>query len=335
MIYKSHILEEDINQLSNNITLFYGENFGLINEFKEKIQEINKDKKIIKVNQENILKDQNIIFNEIRNISLFDEKKIIFIYGANDKILNIIEEIKPSIDKNEIFIFGSILDKKSKLRYQFEKSKEYNIVACYKDNEVNLRRLITNKFKGFSGVSSEVISALLENSGLDRMKLNNEIEKIKIFFIDKKISFNLLEKILNLKTEEDFDLIKDFALKGDNKMTNKLLNVTVLENEKIPFYLNIINQRLNRLKEIKIVSKGKNISNFMSSLRPPIFWKEKPIIERQLQVWSFEGVKNLIYKINDIETKIKKDNSLSLILMKNFIYEILTKETNNSSLLTQ
>ena len=40
-------------------------------------------------------------------------------------------------------------------------------------------------------------------------------------------------------------------------------------------------------------------------------------------------------KINDIETKIKKDNSLSLILMKNFIYEILTKETNNSSLLTQ
>ena len=68
MIYKSHILEEDINQLRNNITLFYGENFGLINEFKEKIQEINKDKKIIKVNQENILKDQNIIFNEIRNI---------------------------------------------------------------------------------------------------------------------------------------------------------------------------------------------------------------------------------------------------------------------------
>tara|TARA_E500000178_G_scaffold83226_1_gene81504 strand:+ start:3377 stop:4366 length:990 start_codon:yes stop_codon:yes gene_type:complete len=323
MIYKSHILEEDINQLSNNITLFYGENFGLINEFKEKIQEINKDKKIIKVNQENILKDQNIIFNEIRNISLFDEKKIIFIYGANDKILNIIEEIKPSIDKNEIFIFGSILDKKSKLRYQFEKSKEYNIVACYKDNEVNLRRLITNKFKGFSGVSSEVISALLENSGLDRMKLNNEIEKIKIFFIDKKISFNLLEKILNLKTEEDFDLIKDFALKGDNKMTNKLLNVTVLENEKILFYLNIINQRLNRLKEIKIVSKGKNISNFMSSLRPPIFWKDKPNFIKQEKLWDNKKLSLALNQTYNLELNIKSNSDVNkTVLIKKLLLDL-------------
>ena len=323
MIYKSHILEEDINQLSNNITLFYGENFGLINEFKEKIQEINKDKKIIKVNQENILKDQNIIFNEIRNISLFDEKKIIFIYGANDKILNIIEEIKPSIDKNEIFIFGSILDKKSKLRYQFEKSKEYNIIACYKDNEVNLRRLITNKFKGFSGVSSEVISALLENSGLDRMKLNNEIEKIKIFFIDKKISFNLLEKILNLKTEEDFDLIKDFALKGDNKMTNKLLNVTVLENEKIPFYLNIINQRLNRLKEIKIVSKGKNISNFMSSLRPPIFWKDKPNFIKQEKLWDNKKLSLALNQTYNLELNIKSNSDVNkTVLIKKLLLDL-------------
>lgn len=323
MIYKSHILEEDINQLSNNITLFYGENFGLINEFKEKIQEINKDKKIIKVNQENILKDQNIIFNEIRNISLFDEKKIIFIYGANDKILNIIEEIKPSIDKNEIFIFGSILDKKSKLRYQFEKSKEYNIVACYKDNEVNLRRLITNKFKGFSGVSSEVISALLENSGLDRMKLNNEIEKIKIFFIDKKISFNLLEKILNLKTEEDFDLIKDFALKGDNKMTNKLLNVTVLENEKIPFYLNIINQRLNRLKEIKIVSKGKNISNFMSSLRPPLFWKDKPNFIKQEKLWDNKKLSLALNQTYNLELNIKSNSDVNkTVLIKKLLLDL-------------
>lgn len=323
MIYKSHILEEDINQLRNNITLFYGENFGLINEFKEKIQEINKDKKIIKVNQENILKDQNIIFNEIRNISLFDEKKIIFIYGANDKILNIIEEIKPSIDKNEIFIFGSILDKKSKLRYQFEKSKEYNIIACYKDNEVNLRRLITNKFKGFSGVSSEVISALLENSGLDRMKLNNEIEKIKIFFIDKKISFNLLEKILNLKTEEDFDLIKDFALKGDNKMTNKLLNVTVLENEKIPFYLNIINQRLNRLKEIKIVSKGKNISNFMSSLRPPIFWKDKPNFIKQEKLWDNKKLSLALNQTYNLELNIKSNSDVNkTVLIKKLLLDL-------------
>ena len=30
----------------------------------------------------------------------------------------------------------------------------------------------------------------------------------------------------------------------------------------------------------------------------------------------------LIYKLNDIELKVKKNNTTSLILMKNFIYEV-------------
>ncbi len=38
MIYKSYLVEENIGLIKNNLTLFYGENFGLINDFKEKIK---------------------------------------------------------------------------------------------------------------------------------------------------------------------------------------------------------------------------------------------------------------------------------------------------------
>ena len=58
--------------------------------------------------------------------------------------------------------------------------------------------------------------------------------------------------------------------------------------------------------------------------------KDKPIIRKQLQLWSHNNVENLISKLNDIEIEIKKNSSLSLILMKDFIYEILSKKTNNS-----
>ena len=44
MIHKSYLIEENINLLQNNISLFYGENLGLINEFKDKILLINKKK---------------------------------------------------------------------------------------------------------------------------------------------------------------------------------------------------------------------------------------------------------------------------------------------------
>ena len=37
MIYKSYLVEQNIKVLKNNLVLFYGENTGLINDFKDKI----------------------------------------------------------------------------------------------------------------------------------------------------------------------------------------------------------------------------------------------------------------------------------------------------------
>ena len=42
MIYKSYLLEENFNLQKNNLALFYGENLGLINDFKEKNKKENK-----------------------------------------------------------------------------------------------------------------------------------------------------------------------------------------------------------------------------------------------------------------------------------------------------
>ena len=36
MIFKSYLIDENLDLLKNNIVLFYGENIGLINEFKKK-----------------------------------------------------------------------------------------------------------------------------------------------------------------------------------------------------------------------------------------------------------------------------------------------------------
>ena len=59
MIYKSYTVEENFSILENNITLFYGENIGLIQEFKEKIVINNRNDLLLRFNQEQILKDPN------------------------------------------------------------------------------------------------------------------------------------------------------------------------------------------------------------------------------------------------------------------------------------
>ena len=73
---------------------------------------------------------------------------------------------------------------------------------------------------------------------------------------------------------------------------------------------------------MEIMEREKDIEKIIKEHKPPIFWKERPIIKKQLQIWSLKSIKDIIYKLNDIELKIKKNNTLSLILMKNFIFEI-------------
>ena len=70
--------------------------------------------------------------------------------------------------------------KKSKLRSFFEKSENLDIVPCYKDNEIDLKKIITKKLNGYTGVNTQLINILIENTSMQRTKLNNEIEKIKV-----------------------------------------------------------------------------------------------------------------------------------------------------------
>ena len=77
MIFKSYILEKNIEPLNENkINLFYGENQGLKKEFKEIIKKNNTNKEIIKLVQDDIIKNKNILVSEICNKSLFNERKI-------------------------------------------------------------------------------------------------------------------------------------------------------------------------------------------------------------------------------------------------------------------
>ena len=76
MIFKSYILEQNIQPANNyKIFLFYGENQGLKKEFKKNLKIQNKNQEILNLFQDEIIKNKNILVNEIKNKSLFNEKK--------------------------------------------------------------------------------------------------------------------------------------------------------------------------------------------------------------------------------------------------------------------
>ena len=324
MIYKSYKVEGNINEIRQKIILFYGENFGLKNSFKNEIKSTYSLAEILIFHQEEIKKNNQLLLNEITEDSLFQKDKIILIYQVDDKIYELIEEVREFNSNQKIFLFADILDKKSKLRNNFEKSNNYACIACYNDNELTIKKLIFEKLKGFTGLTPENLNIIVDKSNLDRVKLDNEINKICSFYQNKKIETNSLNELLDSSVNDDFSILKDEALKGDKVRTNKMLRDTIIEADKNIFYLNQINLRLTKLLEInKKNENNKNLEKSISDLKPPVFWKDKPNVLAQAKKWHSSKIRDMLNKTHDLELKIKSNSLIDKnILLKNLIVDI-------------
>ncbi|MDC3127029.1 hypothetical protein OA498_00005, partial [Candidatus Pelagibacter bacterium] len=197
--------------------------------------------------------------------------------------------------------------------------------ACYPDNEVSIRKIIEKALRNYQGLTPQVVNIILQNTNLDRDKVNNEIEKIQSCFKDKKIDHGKIESILNISENEDFNKLKDEALSGNKTKINRLLADTIFDKDNNIYYLNSINQRINKLDEIENL-KTKNKSNLeliISSLKPPVFWKDKPILSLQSSKWSKSKLKKAFAKTYEVEINIKSNSFVRKdLLIKKLIIDL-------------
>ena len=69
--------------------------------------------------------------------------------------------------------------------------------------------------------------------------------------------------------------------------------------------MNLINQRLIKLKEIVKNRKEGNLENTINNIKPPIFWKDKPSMIIQAQKWDMLKINHILEMNQNIEIKIK------------------------------
>ena len=294
-------------------------------DFKEKIKKNNPTFEIINLFQEEVINNKNLLFDTINNTSLFNSKKLIFLHEVSDKIFRELEECtEKKIEDIKIFVLANILDKKSKLRNYFEKNKYLAALPCYKDNERTLFQNITEKLKGYEGLTPELINIIIKNSNLDRSIINNEIFKIKSFFLKKKINKKELNILLNIKITDDFGLVRDASLLGNKIKVNQLIGEIDFLPEDTFFFLNQISNRITKLLEIKHINQSINDHELaIETIKPKIFWKDKPIYLEQLKKWKPDELKTILNDVGNLELLMKKNSQVKNdILLKSLLVNI-------------
>ena len=329
MILKSFEIAK-VNLDLHKIILLYGKNEGykkqIINKLTKGIKDINiyEEKEIIDI--------QNSFIENISTKSLFEEKKIIIIKRVSDKILKIIEEIYLKNFDDIIIVESGNLEKKSKLRSFFEKEKNLVCIPFYPDDNQTLLKLASTFFKEkkISTSQSNINQIILKCYG-DRENLFSELKKIEHFVSNGKIlTSENISKLTNLSENFSISELIDNCLAKNQKKIIYILNENNYTNED-----SIVISRtfLNKSKKILNLSeefqKNKNIELTLSNVRPPIFWKDKEIIKKQIYKWKPQNLKKLVYELSQVELIIKKNLNNSIRIITDFILKQSTLKSNN------
>ena len=320
MIIKSFEINK-IDPFKSNLILFYGQNEGLKDENILKLS--SKFHSIIKYDEREVLENQDNFFESIFSGSLFDENKFVIINQASDKIVKIIEiliEKKEKIKEIAILLNANTLEKKSKLRSIFEKN--LLCVPFYIDNNETLFKFTETFLKQKRiNISPLNINFLVNKCNGDRRNLKNELHKIEMFCLNKRnIKDEELQKLVCLSENKNISELIDCCLVKDEKNTINILNDNIFNNDDS---ILITRTFLNKLKKIhKLIlsyEKNKNLNETIRNAKPPIFWKDKPIVEKQIKTWKPDLIEKLIIEINEIELQIKRNNTNSINLISDFI----------------
>ena len=230
-----------------------------------------------------------------------------------------------------VILISDLLDKKSKLRNFFEKTNNVICIPFYPDEHKSLNMIANNFFKkkGIK-ISQQTINLIIDRANQSRQHLNNELKKIENFALNKKEIRDVdIIKLTNLgKNYEISELVETCLAKNQNKLL-KIMNENHFSNEDVILILRIFLTKAKRLLNLAVNSKqNKNFDEAISKFKPPIFWKEKPYVKKQLINWSESKLKKLIDEINEIELLSKKNSQISQSLLLNFIFEN-SKTVNN------
>jgi len=331
MILKSFELNK-LKLENYNFYLFYGDNEGLKEDTIKSFFVKKYQNKIHRYEEKEILDNIDDFYNNVFTKSFFDNEKLIIINRVSDKIREIIEELIEKKTEDIQFILNSKnLEKKSTLRKLFEKQKSIVCIPFYEDNNQTLNSIISLFFrKKKIPISQQLINVLIERSRGDRKNLNNELEKIENFSLNKKnLNIEAIIKLTNLADNYSASELVDHSLAKNTRKTVTILGENNYSDEDNIIIIRTLLAKLKRLVKIyELVDEKNNIEQAISACKPPIFWKDKPLVIQQIRSWKKDGLEQLIYKTNEIELLVKKNSALAKNILADFIINN-SKKTNN------
>ena len=135
-------------------------------------------------------------------------------------------------------------------------------------------------------------------------------------------------KLVNLSQNHDISELIDNCLVKNTRKTIDILNQNKFSSEDCILLIRSFLNKTKRLKQLSnIYRENNNLELTISRAKPPIFWKDKEVVKKQINLWPYKSILNLIRKLFEIELRIKKNFESSIVITTDFILSVLSTKS--------
>ncbi len=300
--------------------LFYGHDEGLIRERARKIalhftDQIDDPFSVSRLSGQDVAEDKALLLDSLNELPAFGGLRLVMLSGMGTEMTEAVKIGFNSLhDKARLVIEARDVNTRHALVKFCDQHASCASVGCYQDDNRSLSDLAQQVFKRENiQISRDTLSLLVTRLGSDRAVSRHEIEKLALF-----AGYN------GKLTEEDIhNALGDSGALVGHQITISILNGNVEQFEQIysrsqqdgqpPLSLlrQILSLFRNMLSARLTMETGQTSTAAISSLKPPIHFKIKPVLIAQLSKWTSDQLTEMIARLIATEIQMKTSGTVN------------------------
>ncbi|HZH28717.1 MAG TPA: DNA polymerase III subunit delta [Azospirillaceae bacterium] len=298
--------------------LLFGPDAGLVREravavCRTVLEDLSDPFRVADLGADVIEKDPARLADEAAAMALTGGRRLIRVRGAGEATAPVLAGFlqTPPPGDSLVVVEAGELDGRSKLRAAFEAAETAVAIACYVQEEGDLRKVLAEQLRGLGlSIADEALDLLAANLVGDRMMARTEVDKLALYMGDRtRVETDDVRASVGDSADLDLDDPIWAAAEGDYAATDRALGKLLGRGESPVALLRAAQRHLQRLQLASARQRaGEGLEAIGKSLWGNIFFKLRPMVDKQLRRWTPELLARACERLLEAEADCKRTN---------------------------
>lgn len=275
------------------IVLVFGQDDGLIVELAGKIAKAvagGDDLALIRLEAAQVMADPGSLADAVMSIPMFGGRRAIWLRDAGTRALQpMIEPLIGKIPRDTLLVIeAGDLKKGTGLRKLIEEHPRAIAIVCYADDDQTIATLAQEEARAHGlSIDRDAVQLLEGLLGGDRMATRGEIRKLCLYALKSgTIKAEDVEAVIGDVSGFAMDELVDAVALGDLHDVDHAMRRLTADGSHLPVALGAVARHFQALARGRVaVDEGRRPAEVVERMAPPIFWKRKESVARQLSLW--------------------------------------------------